>query len=149
MKEKISSDKHPIIGFLLFGPTSIVTLLFLGTIMDILDSEHFIPINILLLITLIFWGFSILVWTKTYYELTDFHIIARFGYLYFRKIKLTDIKSFDQIKFGNRTIGLSVNCLSIKIKTGYDLNISPKDPDGFIKKIEKRIKTIANNGEHP
>ena len=129
---------------LLLGPTLFISTL---TILNLsgVSFEPIIPNAKPLIIGSVgFWIFFLLAWNFTYYTIDNRTLTARMALLRWTTIKINDIKEIKSQEFGQFTFGLSKDVLSIKLKNGGELNISPKRPDDFIKEIEKR-KTNANS----
>jgi hypothetical protein len=116
-------------------PPIIMTCLLLVVITGITP----IPPEPVLICTIYFWAWVLLVWNFSYYELTNDSLIARRAYFFYRKIRLKEITHLQKSNFGVGPIyGLSKDVLIIRLKKGRPLNISPRDPDGLIEAIEKR-----------
>ncbi len=91
-----------------------------------------------------FWTFFILTWNFTYYTIGETTLTVRMALFRSTTITLDEVQEIKKQKFGQFTFGLSKDVLSIKLKNGRELNISPSQPDELIIEIEKR-KTGANN----
>lgn len=123
---------------LLLGPTIFISTLTILNLIGV-SFEPVIPKPKPLIIGSIgFWIFFLFAWTFTYYTIDNRTLTARMALLRWTTIKIDDIKEIKSQEFGQFTFGLSKDVLSIKLKNGRELNISPRRPDDFIKEIEKR-----------
>lgn len=128
---------------ILFLPTLVIT--FLTIIKFNVESLEIILSSGMPLVigTLGFWTYTFLAWKYTFYTLNDEVLKARFALFRCKTICITDIKDIKQQNFGIYTYGLSKEVLSIQLKNGDTLNISPKQPEIVIEEIEKRKLKIS------
>jgi hypothetical protein len=139
--DRFETKKDSLIKAIIFGPTIIVTVFTFIVITKLFNIN--IPVDPLILITVLFWTYLLIVWRFTYYELKQDKFIARFAYFASRKVNVNDIVEIKSKYSGGRIYGLSFDIVSLKLRNGKKLNISPVDKERLIKEIEKR-KTIAN-----
>lgn len=143
-KIKFDTEKDWMGKGLLFGPTLMITTITILRYTEIIRWEDFIPINDLLIMTGFFWFFVLITWNFTYYILDETSLTARMSYIWKKKIKLSDIKEMKRQKLRPFIYGLSSNVLSIKLKNGTELNITPKQTDELINEINKRRQDIKS-----
>lgn len=134
MTLKFQTKKDAFGKVLIFTPAIIMTGLLIGVLTGVAD----IPKAPVLFGTILCWIFLFVVWNFTYYELKDDKLIAIMGLVKTREISLKDIIGYDRNKYGLWIYGLSKDVLTVKIKNGHPLNISPLDPNRLIKEIEDR-----------
>lgn len=146
-KLKFDTKKDWMGKILLFGPTLTITTVTILKIGGVSFGKVIPTAEPLIIGTIGFWLFLLLAWNFTYYTIDQTTLTARMALIRWTTIKLDDIKEIRSQNFGQWTYGLSKDVLSIKLKTGGELNISPKRPRDLINEIEKR-KTNANNGFH-
>ena len=82
--------------------------------------------------------FLLLAWNFTYYTVDETTLTVRMALFRWTTIKIDDIKEIRSQNFGQWIFGLSKDVLSIKLKDGGELNISPKRPNDLINEIEKK-----------
>lgn len=140
MKEKLKF-KSRIDWFgltIVLGPAIGVSIFTILSIIDTAPSSSQITQNIMLVISALVWLFAILSLGFTYYIIDDSSLTARMAYFKSSTIRIEDISGFRKQEFGKKILGLSKDILSIRLKNGSLLNISPKDIDRLINEIEKR-----------
>ena len=87
----------------------------------------------------VFWGFVLLSLFATYYELDERKIKARMAFFRVKETEFREIEDVSTQEFGKSIIGLSKDVISIKLKNGNILNISPRKTEEFLAEIEDRI----------
>jgi hypothetical protein len=123
---------------LLFGPTLIITTLTILKINGVSFGKYNPIEEPLIISTIAFWMFLILAWKFTYYTMDKTSLNARMALFRSKTINIQDIKEIRKQNFESKIFGLSKDVLSIKLKSGGELNISPMQPEAFIHEIQKR-----------
>ncbi len=143
-KTRFDTKKDWLGKCLLFGPALIVSTLTVLKIIGVDFGKAIPTLEPLLIGCLFFWLFIVLAWNFTDYKIGRTTLTARMALIRWKTIKLEDIKEIKMQEYGLFTFGLSKDVLSIKLKNGGQLNISPEQPQEFLQELEKR-RTTANS----
>jgi hypothetical protein len=123
---------------LLFGPALIITTLAVLQVSG-LNFGRVIPTPLPLIVGGLFmWLFAFLAWNFTYYVIDQHTLTARMALFRWTTVNIDDIMEIKAQEYGLRVFGLSKDVLSIKLKTGGELNISPKEPNELMSEVERR-----------
>ncbi|MCB0702338.1 MAG: PH domain-containing protein [Candidatus Kapaibacterium sp.] len=124
---------------ILLVPAIAVSIFTIISIIDTAPSSSKITMNIMIVISILFWGFVLLSLFATYYELDERKIKARMAFFRVKEAEFREIEDVSTQEFGKSIIGLSKDVISIKLKNGNILNISPRKTEEFLAEIEDRI----------
>lgn len=138
LKRKFKSRKRKFYKFILFGPAILITLLAVISLSSLITTPF--PTSLFIITPLFFWLYLFILWNFTFYILKAEHLIVYYSGLPLKKIKLEDITGFSHSEYGLWIYGLSKNVLTLKLKNGKRLNITPEKEKEFIQIIESKIK---------
>ncbi|WP_162416241.1 PH domain-containing protein [Cyclobacterium roseum] len=143
-KIKFDTKKDWLGKTLLLGPPLLISTLTILNLIGVSFNPVISNATPLIIGSVGFWIFFLLAWNFTWYTINNRTLTARIALLRWRTIKIDDIQEIKSQEFGHFIFGLSKDVLSIKLKNGAELNISPNRPDDFIKEVEKRKDTTIN-----
>jgi uncharacterized membrane protein YdbT with pleckstrin-like domain len=123
---------------LLFGPALIITTLAILHVSGLNFGRVISTPWPFIIGGLFFWLFAFLGWNFTYYVIDQNTLTARMALFRSTTVNIDDIKEIKAQEYGLRVFGLSKDVLSIKLKTGGELNISPKEPNELTSEVERR-----------
>jgi hypothetical protein len=133
---RFETKKDNFMAFIIFGPSVILTLIMLNDRWDILPGIELPAYGIPVSLPAFFWLFSLSVWFRTYYEIFDGKLVARFSFLK-RTIPLSQIKSIGEAHAGQRIYGLSMDVVSISYGKRRHINVSPVEKEEFVRMIKE------------
>ncbi|MEI7595819.1 MAG: PH domain-containing protein [Bacteroidota bacterium] len=144
MNKVYKSEKDLKHGLLIWSPTVLMLIISVIRISNIIEALNIIPTHLLLFGSLLFLNFSAFVWFMTEYRIKGGNLIIRFGLFRTFFMKIDNIIEITEVKASKRAPALSNNQILLKSKTGFEIAISPKDRELFLKDLDKEIsKDIA------
>ncbi|GAB5556890.1 MAG: hypothetical protein SchgKO_11030 [Schleiferiaceae bacterium] len=140
---RFETKKDNFMAFVIFGPSVILTLIMLDNRWDLLPGIELPVFDMPVSLPAFFWLFSLSAWFRTYYEIYDGKLIARFSFLK-RTIPLSQIKSIGEANAGQRIYGLSTDVVSISYGKRRHINVSPEEKEEFVRMIKEGMDPGEN-----
>lgn len=140
---RFETKKDNFMAFITFGPSVILTLIMLDNRWDLLPGIELPEFKMPNSLPVFFWLFSLSAWFRTYYEIYDGKLIARFSFLK-RTILLSEIKSVGKPDSAKRIYGLSTDVVNITYgKRNRSINVSPLEKEEFVRMIEEGMDSTS------